>query len=754
MAADSRYLSELNDTQRAAVEAIDGPVMVIAGPGSGKTRVLTYRLAHLLHCGVPPQAILALTFTNKAAREMTERIMHLVGSQVKKIWAGTFHSVFARILRVEAPSIGYPSSFSIYDTDDTKSLLNEIIREMNLNTKDYNANTIRTLISSAKSNMITPDAYTLDAELIARDEANKMPKTAVIYKRYVEKCLMAGAMDFDDLLLQLYRLFSENPAGVLDKYRNYFKYVLVDEFQDTNQLQYALLKKLVLYPGSPRNICIVGDDAQSIYAFRGATIKNILEFERDFPDVRTFKLEQNYRSTNHIVQAANDVITHNSRQIKKSIWTTENSEHKIKVLRNISDTEEGKRIADYIVELKNRYHLLNKEIAILYRTNAQSRIFEEQLRKQNIPYRIFGGMSFYQRKEIKDFLAYLRLVVNPKDNEALKRIINYPKRGIGESSIAKIVEHAQHHHLTLWQASEHLSPEGKVGHRLQQFRLMMTELMQFAQKANAYDAAVYTYKLSGLSDELKSDQSPEGLHRMENISSLLDGIKEFIDQDEFSENATHDRSLAAYLQSISLITDQDETDEGEDFVTLMSVHAAKGLEYTAVMVTGLEENLFPSYLAMNAVEDIEEERRLFYVAITRAKRFLCLSYANTRYVYGNLRMQSPSRFLEEISEECFEREKSVKTPQVLWPDSRSEARTLFTLNSRKKLPVFTGPFHPSPPHLITSGMEVLHQKFGRGKVLQIEGHRDNKIATILFEEMENPERKLVLKFAKLQILSN
>lgn len=745
------YLDELNDVQRQAVTQIEGPVMVIAGPGSGKTRVLTFRLAYLIEQGVKPQQILALTFTNKAAKEMTERISHLSGEAVKKVWCGTFHSIFARILRVEAPKIGYPAQFSIYDTDDSKSVISEIIKDLDLNPKNYNANTIRTRISSAKSNLITPVMYEKNAELRDQDLENKMPDTWLIYKKYVLKCIQAGAMDFDDLLLQLYRLFQENPDGVLDKYRNFFRYIMVDEFQDTNYLQYAIIKKLVVYDNSPRNICIVGDDAQSIYSFRGATIKNILDFQKDFPETKIFKLEQNYRSTPHIVQAANDVITRNAKQIQKEIWTDRETGNKIKLIKCTSDVEEGRKAADYILELKNRFHLKNRNIAILYRTNAQSRIFEEQLRRYNLPYKIFGGMSFYQRKEIKDFLAYLRLVVNPLDNEALKRIINFPKRGLGNTTIDKLIQLANQRECSVWEAIDFLDVSAKTQQTLRQFKLQILEVQSHARTMDAYQTALYIFKLSGLSAEFKSDISNEGLQRLENVMSLLDGIKSFTEQDELEEQLAENHSLSSFLQSISLISDLDQQTEDGDYITLMSVHSAKGLEFEAVLVVGLEENLFPSFMSMRDPDQIDEERRLFYVAITRAKQHLILTYAQNRYIFGNLRMCEPSRFIEEIDPARLEFDKTIKAVFDLTHEANSYKQKWVAAKPKFTQEAIDN-FRASPSDSIQSGMMVLHQKFGRGKVILIEGSRESRVATIQFNEIENPQRKIILKYAKLQIL--
>lgn len=749
------YLDSLNTIQKEAVMQLQGPVMVIAGPGSGKTRVLTYRLAHMIQSGIKPNQILSLTFTNKAAKEMTERILHVAGPEAKKVWSGTFHSIFARILRIEADKIGFPTDFSIYDTEDSKSLISEIIKELSLNPKDYNANTIRNRISNAKSNLVTPLMYEQDPGLIEQDRLNKMPATSNIYKRYVNKCISSGAMDFDDLLLQLYRLFQENKDQVLEKYRNIFKFIMVDEFQDTNYLQYAILKKLSLYSGSPRNICIVGDDAQSIYSFRGATINNILDFQKDFPDVKVFKLEQNYRSSEFIVQAANDVITYNTRQIKKEIWTDKKEGHKIKLLKSASDNEEGRKVADYIVELKNRYHLKNSEIGILYRTNAQSRIFEENLRRLNLPYKVFGGLSFYQRKEVKDLLAYLRLVCNPKDNEAFKRIINYPKRGIGDTTLEKLTEIANHNNVAFLDAIELMGNSMKVSQNLKNFADMVSQMRLISAKNNAYDSAMFVYKNSGLSAELKQDLTQEGQSRIENVSALLDGIKDFTENDELTSDVEADKSLSSYLQSIALITQLDENIEEREFITLMSVHSAKGLEFEAVIVGGLEENLFPSYMSMNSIEQMDEERRLFYVAITRAKQFLSLSYSNSRYFFGNLRMNEPSRFIAEIDHSRFESDATLKNKVFNVFDEPSAPKNRFIEKKPNQIsghPLLSN-FKADEPHSIQAGMRVLHQKFGEGKVLQIEGSTENRVATIFFKEVDNPQRKIVLKFAKLQILN-
>ncbi|MCB0691838.1 MAG: UvrD-helicase domain-containing protein, partial [Saprospiraceae bacterium] len=623
------YLDELNEVQRNAVTTIDGPVMVIAGPGSGKTRVLTYRIAHLINSGVHPGQILALTFTNKAAREMKERIERVIGSSANKIWAGTFHSLFARILRVEAHRIGYPNDFTIYDTDDTKSVISEIVKTMNLDKKVYAPGVVRSRISSAKSNLITPKAYAVNEELLAYDRMNMRPHIHVLYDKYVKKCEKAGAMDFDDLLLQMFKLLYQNPDNVRSKYQNQFKYILVDEFQDTNYLQYEIMKLLIEYPDSPRNICIVGDDAQSIYSFRGASIENILMFETDFPEVQVFKLEQNYRSTNFIVNAANEVITYNSNQIKKKIWTQKEDGKKIKLIKAATDNEEGKRVSDSIIEQKNRFNLANKDIAILYRTNAQSRVFEENLRRFNIPYRVYGGLSFYQRKEIKDFLAYIRMVINDKDDEAFKRIINFPKRGIGNTSVEEIAKIAEDNGMSMWEVINSIELNSRAKKSIGEFVSIIRESKAKIDKLDAYEAAKFILNKSGIMTMLKADGSIESRSRMENLTSLLDGIQEFVQDDtlEINEEFSNDKSLSKFIQNISLMTDQDENNADADTVTLMSVHSAKGLEYRSIFVVGLEENLFPSYMSLADPSQIEEERRLFYVAITRAEEHLTLSYA-------------------------------------------------------------------------------------------------------------------------------
>jgi DNA helicase-2/ATP-dependent DNA helicase PcrA len=748
------YLNSLNEAQRMAVQHMNGPVMVIAGPGSGKTRVLTYRIAHLIEQGITPHHILALTFTNKAAKEMKERIASVVGSKGDRVWAGTFHSIFARILRVEATKLNYPPAFTIYDRDDSKSLVGDIIREMRLDPKQYNASAVLSRISSAKSNLITPAMYAKDEDLMLYDRMNKRPLIFEIYQRYYDRCMQAGAMDFDDLLLQMFRLLQENTDHVREKYQRIFQYVLVDEFQDTNYLQYAIVKLLTLYPGSQHNITIVGDDAQSIYSFRGATIENILQFEKDFPEVATYKLEQNYRSTEHIVQAANKVIQNNQKQIPKVIWTELGSGQRLKMIKAVSDVEEGRLVASAIVEFKNRFHLENKEIAVLYRTNAQSRVFEEHLRRQNLTYRVFGGLSFYQRKEVKDILAYLRVTVNEKDNEALKRIINYPKRGIGKTTMDQIAEMAVAQGVSMWAIITSGAYQAKG--KLLAFIQMMERFRKKALDANAYEVAVMVARDSGIYEELRADTSIEGISRLENANALLDGIKEFVENDvvetvDEGDERLLDRSLAGYLANIALLTDMDEkTDEEPNFISLMTTHTAKGLEFKAVFVVGLEENLFPSYLSLGSPQQLDEERRLFYVAITRARAYLTLSYATSRYQFGQFRYNDPSRFLEEIDEEHFdttvERRGKVSLPEPkLLPDRPSRKRDY-------EPQVNPADFKPSPAEKIAEGMEVLHMQFGRGRVTAIDGARDNRVATILFDSGDDSERRIMLRFAKLQIV--
>ena len=774
----SSYLDELNEVQRKAVVTTDGPVLVVAGPGSGKTRVLTYRIAHIIEKGTPPWEILSLTFTNKAAREMKERISKVVGDRANRVYAGTFHSIFARILRSEASKIGYPSNFTIYDSDDSKNLISTIIKELHLDGKVYNANAMRSKISSCKSNLITPKLYVQTPEMLEKDRVAKKPHFHKIYTEYVNRCKRAGAMDFDDLLFRLFELLQKNPDNVLEKYRQRFKYILVDEFQDTNFLQYSIIKKLVKYPGSKANICVVGDDAQSIYGFRGATIQNILDYEKDFKvdGIQVFKLEQNYRSTDHIVKAANEVISVNKNQIKKTIWSDKGDGSKIQVIKAMTDSEEGKRVADAIMEQKIRHHLSNKEIAILYRTNAQSRVFEEYLRRFNIPYRIYGGLSFYQRKEVKDLISYMRLVINPADDEALKRVINFPKRGIGKTSIDKIAFQANAIQQPMWVAIDSAPISAKAKNTLLDFKKMLTMAAQKAKTGTAYEVATFVARQSGLIDHFKNDTSIEGLGRLENVNSLLDGINEFVEGDILIdiEGEDEDRSLPGYLQNIALVTDFDAKEQGDNVVTLMSVHSAKGLEFKSVFCVGLEEKLFPSFMSLDSPEQVAEERRLFYVAITRAEQILTLSFATSRYQHGSVRYNSPSRFLEEIGAEHFDGSVSLSaSPHQAFGASNNSnggyrASTAKKQNTssrisgnfkripKKQLTLKVDPstFKPSPMGDIKAGMRVLHMKFGEGQVVNVDGSSSNPIATIRFTEMGAEDKRIMLKFAKLQILNS
>ncbi|MBK9488910.1 MAG: UvrD-helicase domain-containing protein [Haliscomenobacter sp.] len=764
------YLDELNPVQRQAVENTDGPVLVVAGPGSGKTRVLTYRIAHIMEKGVAPWEILSLTFTNKAAREMQERISKVVGDKARNVWSGTFHSIFARILRVEADKIGYSPNFTIYDTEDTKSVIGAIIKEMNLDKTVYNVNTIRSRISSAKSSLITPRLYAENEAMKMQDRQSKMPFISEIYLKYGERCKRAGAMDFDDLLYRLYELWQKNPE-VLDKYRKRFRYLLVDEFQDTNTLQYGIIRKLVHFEGSPRNICVVGDDAQSIYAFRGATIQNILDFEKDFNPfgIKVFKLEENYRSTEHIVQAANEVIRFNKKQIQKKIWSSKGTGQKIKVIKTMTDAEEGKRVADTISEQRNRFHLRNTDIAVLYRTNAQSRVLEEYLRRYNIPYKIFGGLSFYQRKEVKDLIGYLRLAVNPKDEEALRRVINFPKRGIGDSTVDKISELAGQQNLTMWEVLLHIDAGTRTQKSIHEFVKIVQDSGQKAETLNAHEAAMYIAKQSKLIEEYNQDKTVEGLGRLENLNALLDGIKSFVEDDEFeTASEQQNKSLASYLQNIALLTDQDDESKTGDYVTLMSVHSAKGLEFKSVFVVGLEEKLFPSFMSMDTPDGLDEERRLFYVAITRAEQYLTLTFSMSRYKFGQMQYNEMSRFIEEIPRDHLESTSALRSGFSADFEPTPSRTTTTAVPSKSGV---SGAFKPrpassnaapridpalfkaSPSDQIKVGNTVLHLKFGEGKVLNIDGGKDNRIATIFFEAADDgQEKRIMLKFAKLQIV--
>ncbi len=750
------YLENLNPSQRAAVECTNGPLMIVAGAGSGKTRVITCRIAHLITNKVDSFNILALTFTNKAAREMRERIANEVGSEAKNLWMGTFHSVFAKILRIEAEKIGYPNNFTIYDTDDSKSLIRAILKEQNLDDKLYNANFVYNRISSAKNNLVGWQEYQNNEEIQADDATSGRGQLGKIFELYAKRCFKAGAMDFDDLLLNTNILLKSFPE-VLHKYQHKFKYIMVDEYQDTNFSQYLIVKKLAAVH---RNICVVGDDAQSIYAFRGANIQNILNFEKDYPELNVFKLEQNYRSTQNIVNVANSIIANNTNQLKKTVFSEKEDGEKIRVIRTMSDNEEGKIVAENILAEYSRAGLAYSDFAILYRTNAQSRSMEEALRKQNVPYRIYGGLSFYQRKEIKDLIAYFRLCINPNDEEALKRVINYPIRGIGKTSIDKIIVAADEKNLTLWAIAENAVSllGGKAGENIQNFATMIKSFQVLSKTHNAWELATHIAKQSGVLKELYEDKSIEGLNRYENIQELLNGMKEFSEREDLE-----DKSLNQFLQDVALLTG-DETQEKDDknTVSLMTIHSAKGLEFKNVFVVGLEENLFPSQMALNSRADLEEERRLFYVAVTRAEQKLTLSYAQSRYRYGSLIHCEPSRFLDEIDSKYLQLDfvKKQMAANQFFDEERKSFDSFSTTkpgNFTKKTSILNQKIHvPSPDFKpedtsnLQAGMEVEHERFGFGKVLTIEGIKPDLKATIFFKE--TGQKQLLLRYAKLRIV--
>ena len=766
------FLNELNDAQREAVINTEGPSMIIAGAGSGKTRVLTYRIAALLEKGVPPYNILSLTFTNKAAREMKERIGSLVGeSKAKSLWMGTFHSVFARILRSESDKLGYPSNFTIYDTDDAKKLIKSIVKERGLDDKVYKPNVVLNRISGAKNNLLTPAAYIGNLNITKEDMQSKKPELGNIYKVYNERLFKSGAMDFDDLLFNMNILLRDFP-DVLHKYQDRFRYILVDEYQDTNFSQYVIVKALA---DRFQNISVVGDDAQSIYAFRGASIQNILNFKRDYADAKTFKLEQNYRSTQHIVKAANSLIENNQDQIQKNVWTDNDEGGKISVMAAMSDSEEALSIAHSIFHKKNTNQLQNSEFAILYRTNAQSRGLEDALRKLNIKYRIYGGLSFYQRKEIKDFLAYCRLVFNPKDSEALKRIINYPARGIGKTTMDRIELFAAENNLDIWDLLHNLHNvpiqiHSGAKNKIAGFIELINSFKEVAKNQDAYEAGKIIASSSGILKELHNDKTPEGIGKHDNVQEMLNSLKDFTENPEDMAP-----TLANFIQDIPLLTDKDtdKKDEDDDKVTLMTIHASKGLEYGHVYVAGLEENLFPSQLSVGSRAELEEERRLFYVAITRAEKSLTISYANMRYKWGDLISTSPSRFLAEIDKQYVDfqetgtlnRAEKVRQSRPSSSDFQKTGKASFTSSGSYQA--------PTKPHNMTrvanttksstaqgslelggelkSGVKVQHERFGIGTVAQVEGSAPNQKVTVEF--INSGKRQLLLKFAKLTILN-
>lgn len=771
------YLEGLNNEQRAAVEHIDGPSLVIAGAGSGKTRVLTSRITHVLRMGNHPSSVLALTFTNKAAREMKERIAAVVGvNTAKYLWMGTFHSIFARILRSEAERLGYPTTFTIYDTSDSKSLIRSILKSMQLSDKEYKPNTVLGRISAAKNNLVTAAAYANSPGAVEYDRSIRMPKIVDIYKEYSRRCKVAGAMDFDDLLLNTNLLLHQYP-DVLKKYQDKFRFILVDEYQDTNFSQYLIVKKLA---DAHKNICVVGDDAQSIYSFRGARIENILNFRNDYPGYKTFKLEQNYRSTQTIVNAANSIIKQNKRQLHKDVFSKNEEGSKIQVIQALTDTEEGILVVNEINQHRLTNHDQFSDYAILYRTNAQSRIFEEQLRKQNLPYKIYGGLSFYERKEIKDLLAYLRITVNSNDNEAFKRIVNYPVRGIGQTTLTKLEETANQNSVSIWEVAQkpatfnveiNKGTIAKVGVFVDLINSFKAQLLE----SSAYEVALMVARQSGLIEDIYKDKTHENLSKFENVQELLNAIQ------DFSINALEEglpNRLENYLEEVALITDLD-TDKGEDRnrVTLMTVHSAKGLEFRNVFVVGVEDKLFPSsFSGVLSPENLEEERRLFYVALTRAMKNAWISFARQRYSWGQLTFCEPSRFIGEIDSEYLQLPSSMNVPSFV-PGGFERGNNDLVIDDKKTfgrkmppqrtptppLPQLTrrltnlqqaqnkgGVFAASNPDQIQVGVEVEHQRFGRGKVIGLEGDESSRKATVLFQ---NAGRKqLLLKFARLKIV--
>ncbi len=770
------YLDNLNEAQKKAVVQKDGAMIIVAGAGSGKTRVLTYKIAYLMQQGINPFNILSLTFTNKAAREMKHRIAQIVGeSEAKNLWMGTFHSVFARILRAEATKLGFPSNFTIYDTQDSVRLLTSIIKEMQLDTDRYKAKQVLNRISQFKNSLITVKAYNNSTELQEADRQASRPKIGEIYQDYVDRCFKAGVMDFDDLLLRTNQLLSQFPEA-LAKYQDKFRYILVDEYQDTNHSQYLIVKAL---SNRFQNICVVGDDSQSIYAFRGANINNILNFQRDFDEVKIFKLEQNYRSTKNIVQAANSVIAKNRAKIDKDIWTSNIAGEKVKIMHTFSDGEEGRYVSNTIFELMMQQQAEPTDFAVLYRTNAQSRAIEDALRKKGISYRIYGGLSFYQRKEIKDILSYLRLLINQKDEEALKRVINYPARGIGQTTIEKLIVAANQYNRSIYTILENidkvnLNINSGTKVKLQNFATMIKSFQIFAESHNAFETAEHVIKQVHLLKELDKDSTPEGISKIENIQELLNGIKDFTDKPE-DENI--DVSLTAFLEDVALATDLDnEKKSDKDSVSLMTIHMAKGLEFPYVFIVGLEENLFPSAMSMNTRAELEEERRLFYVALTRAKKEAYLSLAQTRYRWGKLVDAEPSRFIGELNKKYIQFLRpfpntrnsgnlldDFEKPIIQNNWQKPKANIKYKKDEKKNPKII----HYTPKNLkkiknsplsstnlfdskLTVGNVVKHGRFGLGKVIQLEGAGANIKAEILFKNAGT--KKLLLKFAKLIIV--
>ncbi|WP_413532001.1 ATP-dependent helicase [Empedobacter brevis] len=777
---EENYLEKLNEPQRLAVEATEGPVMVIAGAGSGKTRVLTYRIAHLLNKGVDAFNILSLTFTNKAAREMKERIGYVVGeSNAKALWMGTFHSVFARILRVEAPLLGYPSDFTIYDQQDAVSVMTKIINEMHLDKDIYKPKQVLGRISQYKNNLITVRAYHNNQALIEADNEAMRPRMGDIYRAYVDRCFKSGAMDFDDLLLRTNEILTRFPE-VLAKYQERFKYIMVDEYQDTNHSQYLIVKALA---SRYENLCVVGDDAQSIYAFRGANIRNILSFKSDYPDAKLYPLEQNYRSTQMIVEAANQIIKQNQDQLEKNVWTANETGEKIAIYRGLSDADEARYIATQIWERQMNEHLQPKDFAILYRTNAQSRALEEALRKRGIQYRVFGGTSFYQRKEIKDMVGYMRLLINPNDEEALLRTINYPARGIGQTTISKLLVAADQHQISLFSLIENIEMyaptigiNAGTATKLNNFVLMIKRFQVMLKSHDVYEVTMEMAKTTQLLNALKEDSTPEGVSRLENVQELLNSIQGYVEEQQQLDEG--DASLGGFLENIALATDADNEEDDDNKVNLMTVHLAKGLEFPVVFIAGLEENLFPSMMSVNTRAELEEERRLFYVALTRAEKIAYMTYSVSRFRWGKIIDCEPSRFLEEIDDDFLEWKNlniSVRasnnsglsadlfgdepTPQQYQQREKSVARP----NPRARVEPAQPKANFKPVNQTKSnssaaanaqglqiGQVVVHDRFGRGIVKDLQGEPSDMKAIIHFDNAG--EKKLLLNFAKLKII--
>ena len=772
-----RYISQLNEAQQLPVLQKDGPMIVIAGAGSGKTRVLTVRIANLMSQGVDAFNILALTFTNKAAREMKKRIADIVGNnEAKNLWMGTFHSVFAKILRIEADKLGYPSNFTIYDTQDSVRLIGAIIKEMQLDKDIYKPKQILGRISSYKNSLITVKAYFNNPELQEADAMSKKPRMGEIYQQYVERCFKSGAMDFDDLLLKTNELLNRFP-DVLAKYQDRFRYILVDEYQDTNHSQYLIVRAL---SDRFQNICVVGDDAQSIYAFRGANINNILNFQKDYDNVQMYRLEQNYRSSKNIVEAANNVIDKNKTKLDKIVWTSNDDGPKIKVHRSLTDGEEGRFVAATIFEQKMQNQMLNGQFAILYRTNAQSRAMEDALRKRDIPYRIYGGLSFYQRKEIKDVLAYLRLVINPKDEEALVRVINYPARGIGDTTVEKLTVAANHYKRSIFEVMEHIDKidlklNAGTKAKLNDFVTMIKSFQVINENQDAFYLTDHITKKTGLVQELKKDGTPEGIAKIENIEELLNGIKDFTEGQKEIDGARG--ALAEFLEDVALATDLDKDTGDDDRVALMTIHLAKGLEFPHVFIVGLEEDLFPSAMSLNTRSELEEERRLFYVALTRAEHQAYLTYAQSRYRWGKLVDSEPSRFIEEIDDQYLEylnpvdtgyRYKPLMDVDVFGDIDKSKLRLAKptagtppkyltqdqpspTANIRRLKPVSSNSGSSNVVDAnLNVGNIVMHERFGKGQIVNIEGIGADKKAEIRFDV--GGLKKLLLRFAKLEVI--